>query len=525
MIPVSKIKYLAFEGGGGKGVAYLGAIEALEEKGVLPISNNNRHVLGVSGSSTGAINALMLSLHMSSTEIENELKNKNFEEFYTKDDPNNAIFRAVYTPREKSNNPLRPGGFKNKNQIIVGYAIDSIKEEITEAYKKSKKKEDLNRFIFPADNLFSELNEAQKQSTIIVNKNNSLLSEKITLLRPLGINLGLSPNKAISKIHNAVIKSEKIKNSDDGMLKQLLSNSTQFPKYVYNILYDRGVFPGFDPREYFSSLITRIMKEKFDYEIDGSLLSFQEFFEITEVDIRISGANISNQIPVYFSKNDTPDFPVAEAIGMAMSMPLIFKPVYVDAVVDKTKNEDYQKKYRGFYVDAGSIRNFPLHAFDDEGINPDVLNENVLGFQLTGGAESITEFDNSMKLKITDEELNNLYKEYEKAYREKYSYIDEKKVLQVKELDYDKIYPFQFGNINKFKVDNIVGTSLIEFASKLLDSVMYYTEEGQIRSDIEREQVINLYTYHIFTRDFNPHEKLREFVRKRAFNKTQKLLI
>lgn len=299
------------------------------------------------------------------------------------------------------------------------------------------------------------------------------------------------------------------------MLKQLLSNSTLFPKYVYNILYDRGVFPGFDPREYFSSLITRIMKEKFDCEVDGSLLSFQEFYEITEVDIRISGANISNQIPVYFSKNDTPDFPVAEAVGMAMSMPLIFKPVYVDAVVHRLKNDEYQKRYRGFYVDAGTIRNFPLHAFDDEGINPKELNPEVLGFQLTSGAESIEEFDSSRKLKIADKDLADLYKKYETEYKEKYK----------QPLNYRKIYPFQFGNIDKFKVDNVVGTSLIEFASKLLDSVMYYTEEGQIRSDIEREQVINLYTYHIFTRDFNPLDPLRDFVRKRAFNKTQKLLV
>lgn len=511
----SKIKYLAFEGGGGKGIAYLGAIEALEEKGVLPISNDNRQVLGISGSSTGAINALMLSLHMSSSEIENELKNKNFEEFYTKDDPNNAVFRAVYTPREKSIDPLKPGGFKNKNQIVVGYSVDSIKEEITDAYKKSKKREDLNRFILPADNLFSKLDEAQKESSIIVSKNNSLLSEKIILLRPLGINIGAIPNKAISKIHNSLIEKEKIKNSDDGMLKQIFSDSTRFSKYVYNILYDKGVFPGFDPREYFSSLITRIMKEKFNCDIDGSLLGFKEFYEITEVDIRISGANISNQIPVYFSKNDTPDFPVAEAVGMAMSMPLIFKPVYVDAVVDKTKNEDYQKKYRGFYVDAGTIRNFPLHAFDDEGINPKELNPEVLGFQLTSGAENANEFDSSMKLKITDKELADYYKNYDKEYKDKYK----------RNLDYSTIYPFQFGNINKFKVDNIIGTTLIDFASKLLDSVMYYTEEGQIRSDIEREQVINLYTYHIFTRDFNPLDPLRLFVRKKAFDKTKKLLI
>jgi len=29
--PLDRIKYLAFEGGGGKGMAYLGAIQALEE--------------------------------------------------------------------------------------------------------------------------------------------------------------------------------------------------------------------------------------------------------------------------------------------------------------------------------------------------------------------------------------------------------------------------------------------------------------------------------------------------------------
>ena len=31
-IDLSKIKYLAFEGGGGKGLVYLGAVKSLEEK-------------------------------------------------------------------------------------------------------------------------------------------------------------------------------------------------------------------------------------------------------------------------------------------------------------------------------------------------------------------------------------------------------------------------------------------------------------------------------------------------------------
>jgi hypothetical protein len=89
---------------------------------------------------------------------------------------------------------------------------------------------------------------------------------------------------------------------------------------------------------------------------------------------------------------------------------------------------------------------------------------------------------------------------------------------------YNKIYPFQFGNINKFKVDNIIGTTALEFVSDLFDSIMYYTEAGQIRNDLESEQVINLYTYHIFTRDFNPLDPLRDFVQKKTYNKTISLI-
>jgi len=507
----SKIKFLAFEGGGGKGVAYLGAIKALEEKGILPISNDNRKILGISGSSTGAITALMLSLHMSKNEIEKELKNKNFEEFYTKDEPQNSIFRAVYTPREKSENPLKPGRYEDRETIKVGYGVDIIIMQKKPAYKDSKKEEDLDRYIWPAGKLCSDLDIAKKESEIVISKNNTLLVKK----NKLAFLVKVSPDSAISKIQNAAIQSEKIKKSDDTMLKQILADAKLFPKYIYNILYDRGVFPGFNPREYFSSLITKVMKEKFQCDIDGSTLNFRDFFEITEVDIRISGANISNQIPVYFSKNDTPDFPVSEAVGMAMSMPMIFKPVYVDAVVHKFKNDDYQKKYRGFYVDAGTIRNFPLHAFDDEGIDPEKLNKSILAFQLTSGAENVNEFDTNNKLIIADKKLSGYYKAFEEEYKAKFG----------QELNYSKIHPFQFGNINKFKVDNIVGTSFLEFAGKLFDSIMYYTEEGQIRDEIEREQVINLYTYHIFTRDFNPINGLRDFVQEKAYIKTKKMIL
>jgi predicted acylesterase/phospholipase RssA len=66
-IPCPKaITYLALEGGGGKGVTYLGAMKALRELKVLPIRHGCENQLkGISGASAGAITALMLTLGFS----------------------------------------------------------------------------------------------------------------------------------------------------------------------------------------------------------------------------------------------------------------------------------------------------------------------------------------------------------------------------------------------------------------------------------------------------------------------------
>ena len=63
-----EVQYLAFEGGGGKGVAFLGAIRALEsikinDVGILPIlPEGNNQIKGITGASAGAITALFLSI-------------------------------------------------------------------------------------------------------------------------------------------------------------------------------------------------------------------------------------------------------------------------------------------------------------------------------------------------------------------------------------------------------------------------------------------------------------------------------
>jgi NTE family protein len=69
---------LVFEGGGVKGLAFCGAIKALEEKGIM------KNVKRLTGSSAGAITAGLLACGYSSDEILEELKDKDFNDF--KDD-------------------------------------------------------------------------------------------------------------------------------------------------------------------------------------------------------------------------------------------------------------------------------------------------------------------------------------------------------------------------------------------------------------------------------------------------------
>ncbi|MDK1022189.1 MAG: patatin-like phospholipase family protein [Candidatus Hydrogenedentes bacterium] len=68
-------KNLVFEGGGVKGIAYLGALQALEERGIL---NNIRRV---GGTSAGAINATIMACGYSLEETEDILWNMDFNDF------------------------------------------------------------------------------------------------------------------------------------------------------------------------------------------------------------------------------------------------------------------------------------------------------------------------------------------------------------------------------------------------------------------------------------------------------------
>ena len=66
---------LVFEGGGVKGIAYIGALDVLNDRKIIP------NIQRIGGTSAGAINAILLGLGFTSDETRDILWSLNFNDF------------------------------------------------------------------------------------------------------------------------------------------------------------------------------------------------------------------------------------------------------------------------------------------------------------------------------------------------------------------------------------------------------------------------------------------------------------
>lgn len=161
---------------------------------------------------------------------------------------------------------------------------------------------------------------------------------------------------------------------------------------IGNLIWDRGIYAGFEVRDFFfkvlllalskdthfkRSCITNFSKiksfkeigineekeiknlsirfnDKFEVEVEGlskitlnklvnlpELLTFEELYTITGINLCMCSTNATTNQPVYFSHYFTPNFPVIEALGASMNFPLAFKPIYNEANVIKNDDNTY----------------------------------------------------------------------------------------------------------------------------------------------------------------------------------------
>ncbi len=330
-----KIEYLVFQGGGGKGLVYLGAIFGLEfvfakyilskqkdlEESLVPESGTAniimptpislfpisippkyRQLKGVAGSSAGAINAFCLAMGMSYSDIDKVLD---------KTERNFSAPKGIINSFEK---------FFEAPRLAYRYIADGT----------SKREKD-NVSSWSSDWL------------------SALIKDLLIVTSPLGYVIRLFAKNYLVKVL-----------------------APRFSEYIENVARANGLFSGFEVRLFFETLMTEnLLKHSYrqKFVLNAGLatkkaheITFKDFFNIT--DLVITSINVVQKMPKLFSVYHTPDFPVTEAVGMSMSIPIAFKPVIAQKQVDSTRDEKYNEEYHGIYVDGGMLLNYPIHIFD-----------------------------------------------------------------------------------------------------------------------------------------------------------------
>lgn len=297
-IKPADIRCLALEGGGGKGLAYLGALEALDELGGM----NELQV--VAGASAGAITALLLAIGMTPTDIRNYLDSANFDTFY--DPPKPRL-------RPRIGQPYSKAGFDSEAEKDLRTALGLSSIEFWIGY-----------FL------------------------------KIPVLR-LWFSLVFG-SQSIPDMA-AALKNKEAKVATEQPFRVLLENLYDYLTYLP---IDMGLFSGQAARDEFARVIQSGVRKKHpnmpQEEVDRlKAVSFGDLAALFPKcpKLVLSGSNVSTGRTQLFSVDHTPDFPVADAVRISMSLPFLYKPYVI------TQRRSPTWPPCGTYVDGGWWNNLP----------------------------------------------------------------------------------------------------------------------------------------------------------------------
>lgn len=558
-IRLGDVQYLALEGGGGKGSCYLGALKLLSDDQLvgnapplLPLTTASR-LRGLSGASAGSIVSYMLAIGMTAGEIEGEMHSS-----------------VAYDP--ESSEPIKEGGatpvfetfferpqpgllksvYYEGGRNVSGYAVDKLTVSRSQDLQAGR---DLVKQVFPL--VVSET----KSARFIKRYRDALTAGRAnhgayTVAYPL--------TRMFLELVSKYVKDEALKTMDNDGIAGLLKQRPLWADLVTSLLYDRGLLSGNAVREYARYLTRRYLKPSqftgrslphtfTDASIkrfDPSTLTFLDLYRITGCKLVLMGTNITNRLSLPFSAEDTPDFPVVDAVCLSMSIPLLFKPTFVAGEVKLghgSEIEAHNYRYKGFFVDGGMLDNIPIRAFDGEADNPHrgTQHPRVFGIGLADGV------DRNERVGFQSDEAYQVYRKNQrlKAANRGLSAEKQRELLSKQQRTDAAINAFltrsdrqrnSLPNMSPtdegrsfdlspgryfYAVDPmrrllaplaIFGDLLGALLGTLMD---YAPEAGQFATLADRERYVPLDAYDITMTTFTPDASLNQFVNVRSFNK------
>lgn len=337
------IEYLAFEGGGGCGNAFIGAIKALEDMKVIQYENFRlKNIKGVAGASAGSITSLFLACGYNSREITDILKLENFNKFFDGPDINKQPFLI-------NNNKMSNERFlERQKQRLVGLGYIH---------------------------------------TMILN---SLGINVSSTIRPFELGEFQGIGVFLNSIIDDVITNFGKNNLPDEVLLRLKKKKADL---IYCLYMDFGVFTGNEIRNFFDKWIAMARvridypdkfknasisdlsrtydnsKSSIDFKIRYMNTSIGDLGKLTKMKLAFTGTNMLDMKSYIFSSFDdlTNKIAAADIVRISMSIPFAYKPIIIELedlkYIFGSSDWKNHRALSGIWVDGGLTNNIPINAF------------------------------------------------------------------------------------------------------------------------------------------------------------------
>jgi predicted acylesterase/phospholipase RssA len=357
-LSTNQILYLALEGGGGKGNAFVGALRALADPklGVLQFNSYKpTHLRGFSGASAGAITSCMLSCGYEPEELAAIMRTEDFDEFF-------ETLRVGYVPTV--------GGFKmqrsrDQDRDLLGLARAAV--DLISGRGLSR------------GDLSSLVGANLRMLGIVFASVLKLLGDVSKSIPAAARKIGVAPDDAVSSLANdlGIFPGEAARRFMHKWITIAAVRATK-PDWLSSI-------PGWNrvTGDESSSKRARILMLSDHWKPDGRRfpidparpgMTFDEHQRIFGVKLAVTGTELESQKTHVFSASTTPNFLVEDAVRMSMSLPCIFKPYVIRGDDAIRASQGAPGSLEGVWVDGGVLNNLPLHVFDkEEGDNPKTL--------------------------------------------------------------------------------------------------------------------------------------------------------
>lgn len=318
-IDPASVRYLVFEGGGGKGFAYLGALQAFKHPDVGILKEHYpgagyqidpARIDGVAGASAGAIFAALLACGIRYETLEETIKGNKLDNALNMDSKEEIMeFRIPY-----------PEG---------SFGFARVPKDHFSTPPPAKTSED--KWSPPFNIIQNWISQTFEYINIAYGKIESIKA----LPSYFGLNSAYNLRLYVNKL--------------------ILEGLSQYAEAI--------------------SKATQTRKPDVP---SGGALTFGMHYEIMKLPLSIAGFNAEKGELVYFNYKTAPDMAIADAVRISMSIPVYFLPVYIDRFPEKyappasrveigssSFSKEEKEKLRGIWVDGGIRANLPAEAFDE----------------------------------------------------------------------------------------------------------------------------------------------------------------